>query len=129
MQNAEFDDYGDVTCEGPNHSLWWILAVAFIFVVTTVSCICFVAGWVLSKKWHEPAVVVQPLRPRVRVRRVERRDETTQCNRLSTDAREIERLTINSIRDDLLCYGETTYGTKVELAERLRQRRALDIER
>ena len=129
MQNAGLDDDGIVTCADPHHSLWWILAVVLIFVVTTVSFICFVAGWVLSKKWHEPADVVQPLRPRARVRRVERRDETTQCNRPSTDAREIERLTINSIRDDLLRYGETTYGTKVELAERLRHRRTLDIER
>ena len=47
----------------------------------------------------------------------------TQCDRRTTDMNEIMRLTINSIRDELRFFGDSTEGTKVTLAERLQLRR------
>jgi hypothetical protein len=56
-------------------------------------------------------------------------DEITQCDRPTTSKKAIESMTINAIRFKLMCYGERTEGCKVDLVERLQQRRALDTER
>ena len=47
----------------------------------------------------------------------------TQCDRCSTDIDDIQRLTINAIRDELRQFGDSTDGTKIILAERLQVRR------
>ena len=48
---------------------------------------------------------------------------STQCKRPCTDIGKINRLTIDAIRHELASYGESTNGTKIEVAERLRHRR------
>ena len=52
-----------------------------------------------------------------------RRNSFTQCDRRSTDLDDINKLTINAIRDELRAFGDSTEGVKVTLAERLQQRR------
>ena len=52
-----------------------------------------------------------------------RKDADVQCKRPCTDIGKINRLTIDSIRQNLAYYGESTFGTKAEVAERLRHLR------
>ena len=47
----------------------------------------------------------------------------TQCDRRATDMNEIMRLTIDSIRNELRMFGDSTEGVKIVLAERLQLRR------
>ena len=52
-----------------------------------------------------------------------RRDKFTQCRRRSINLDDINRLTINAIRNELRAFGDSTDGSKIDLAERLRLRR------
>ena len=52
-----------------------------------------------------------------------RRNKFAQCDRRSTDLDDIHRLTINAIRHELRAFGDSTDGSKIDLAERLRLRR------
>ena len=102
-----------------------ITFVAFVCILLVVAC--FLLGWQCSNRWNgreATRVVVEPPRPRPRAMRQQgRRDKFTQCRRRSINLDEINRLTINSIRNELAAFGDSTDGTKVDLAERLRQRR------
>ena len=102
-----------------------ILLIAFICVLLSV--ICFVMGWQCSNQWNDRGathVVVEPTRPRPRTMRPQgRRNNFTQCDRRSTDLDDINKLTINAIRDELRAFGDSTEGLKVTLAERLQLRR------
>ena len=102
-----------------------ITFVAFMFVLLAV--VCFILGWQCSNQWNgrdATRVVVEPPRPRPRAMRPQgRRNKFTQCERRSTDLDDIHRLTINAIRNELRAFRDSTDGSKVDLAERLRQRR------
>ena len=102
-----------------------IMSIAFICVLLVV--ICFVIGWQCSNQWNDRGAtndVVEPTRPRPRTMRPQgRRNIFTQCDRRSTDLDDINKLTINAIRDELRAFGDSTDGAKVTLAERLQLRR------
>ena len=57
-----------------------------------------------------------------------RRNNFTQCDRRSTDLDDIHKLTINAIRNELRAFGDSTDGSKIDLAERLRLRRVRNDE-
>ena len=108
-----------------NHFLLYAAAF-FILLITAVSF--FSIGWFASDVWHgrssqeKKERLVVKAAPSSRAKKVEKQTIGTQCRIRSSDLKEIERLTIDSIREDLICYGEYTRGFKAELALRLQKR-------
>ena len=103
-----------------------ITLVAFVCLLFVGAC--FILGRQCSNYWKDrreaTRIVVEPVPPRPRAMRERgRRNKSTQCKRPCTDIGKISRLTIHAIRLELASYGESTNGTKIEVAERLRLRR------
>ena len=118
------DEY--VVAMRDNHFGYMCAASVLVSLTCLIfACTCFVLGWLSSNYWHDRREMTRSVtRPTPHGRRAmrnnDRQDSEVQCKRPCTDLAKINRLTIDSIRQNLIYYGEPTHGTKDMLAERLR---------
>ena len=126
--NTYSEDECVVALRNNHFGYMWAGIVLVSLLCLIFACTCFILGWLCSNYWHERRGMTRSMagptpQGRRAMRDFGRKDADVQCKRPCTDIGKINRLTIDSIRQNLLYYGEPTYGSKAELAERLRHPR------
>ena len=116
VNDREAEEWSIVVAQAQSAPVMWLFVAVLLIIAFLLVSVSFALSWYLSKLWYDH---VEGSLRRTRRRHALAGNSWVQCNRASTDMKEIMKMTIDAIREELRQEGYPTQGCKHELAQRL----------